>query len=134
MFRRPHSRPQSRYGGMPRRRRIIRTRYSSPEETAQQEPGPTGYRIAHALSLRPLTGRSDPVDTGRTPGPPRARDAGRVARPYVAAERVSTGARHTPITRSPTPRESPPVPIGSPVPCGFTDPSNLHGFRDVLYR
>lgn len=51
MFRRPHGRPQSRYGGMPRRRRIIRTRYSSPEETAQQEPAPPGGRIAHALTL-----------------------------------------------------------------------------------
>lgn len=103
MFRRPHGRPQSRYGGMPRRRRIIRTRYSSTEETARQEPAPPGGRIAHAPSLRPLAGRSRLVDTGRTPGPPRTRDAGRVARPYVVAERGSTRARHPPVTRSPTP-------------------------------
>lgn len=134
MFRRPHGRPQSRYGGMPRRRRIIRTRYSSTEETARQEPAPPGGRIAHAPSLRPLAGRSRLVDTGRTPGPPRTRDAGRVARPYVVAERGSTRARHPPVTRSPTPGKGPPVPVGPPVPCGFIDPSNLHGFRDVLYR
>lgn len=45
MFRRPHSRPQSRYGGMPRRRRIIRTRHSSPEETAQGKPAPRILRV-----------------------------------------------------------------------------------------